>query len=74
MYFHQIKLFPVQAAVWLKYGECHFEMGDLDSAEAAYARVVELAPGHHEARKTLSVILHRLGKAEQALETLHQGT
>ena len=43
-----------QAAVWLKYGECHFEMGDLDSAEAAYSRVVEMAPGHHEARKTLS--------------------
>ena len=62
-----------QAAVWLKYGECHFEMGDLDSAEAAYSRVVEMAPGHHEARKTLSAILHRLGKATQALEMLDQG-
>ena len=60
--------------MWLKYGECHFEMGDLEAAEAAYSRVVELAPGHHEARKTLSAILHRLGKAEQALETLDQGT
>ena len=47
-------------------------MGDLDAAEAVYSRVVELAPGHHEARKTLSAILHRLGKAKQALETLDQ--
>ena len=28
--------------MWLKYGECHFEMGDLEAAEAAYSRVVEL--------------------------------
>ena len=59
--------------MWLRYGECHFELGNLEEAESAYSNVVEMAPQHHDARRTLSNILHRLGKAEEALETLHQG-
>ena len=65
-YYPELPFF--QAAVWLKYGECHFEMGDLDAAEAAYSRVVEL--GSHSidilgmsqscptCPKTLSLILN----------------
>jgi len=34
---------------------------------------VNLAPQHHEARRTLSTILQQLGRAEEALQTLSQG-
>ena len=63
----------LQAAVWLKYGECHLETGDLEASEVAYQRVVEMAPNHHEARRTLSNVLHKLGRPEEALDTLTQG-
>lgn len=47
-------------------------MGRLEESETAYQRVVALAPAHHEARRTLSGILRRLGRAEEALNTLSQ--
>ncbi len=34
---------------------------------------MNLAPQHHEARRTLSTILQQLGRAEEALQTLSQG-
>ena len=59
--------------MWLRYGECLLETGDLEASEAAYQRVVQLAPTHHEARRTLSNVLHKLGRPEEALDTLTQG-
>ena len=61
-----------KAAVWLRYGECLFETAHLEEAEAAYQKVVELAPNHFEARKCLSNILHQLGRFDEALHTLTQ--
>lgn len=61
-----------QPAVWLKYGESLFETNSLAEAELAYQKVVESAPQHHEARRTLSSILHKLGRADEALFTLTQ--
>ena len=46
----------------------------MEEAEEAYQKVVLLAPNHHEARRTLSNILHKLGRAGEALDTLTQGT
>ena len=60
-------------AVLLRYGESLFETGQLEEAENAYQAVVNLAPQHHEARRTLSVILSRLGRPDEALSTLAQG-
>ena len=59
--------------MWLRYGESLFEVGHLEEAEQAYQQVVVQAPQHHEARRTLSTILHQLGRAEEALRTLSQG-
>lgn len=61
-----------KAAVWLQYGECLYETQQLEEAEQAYQKVVELAPQHYEARKALSNILHKLGRPEEALHTLTQ--
>lgn len=61
-----------KAAVWLQYGECLYETQQLEEAEKAYQKVVELAPQHYEARKALSNILHKLGRPEEALHTLTQ--
>ncbi len=46
----------------------------VEEAEAAYQNVVSLAPNHLDARRTLSAILHKLGRPEEALHTLTQGT
>ncbi len=46
--------------------------GNVEEAEAAYQNVVALAPNHLDARRTLSSILHRLGRPEEALHTLTQ--
>ena len=37
----------------------------------AYSRVVELAPHHYQARLQLSLVMQGLGRAEDALDTLH---
>ena len=61
-----------KAAVWLRFAECLFETGKLEEAERAYAKVVEMAPHHYEARRSLSIILRRLGRTDEALHTLTQ--
>ena len=43
----------------------------LEEAERSYSRVVELAPHHHQARLQLSLVMQGLGRAEDALDTLH---
>ena len=61
-----------EAAVWLQLAECQAHTGGLEEAEQSYSRVVELAPHHYQARLQLSLIMQRLGRAEDALDTLQQ--
>jgi len=61
-----------EAEVWLKLGESLMAVNRLEDAEKAYKMVMEKAPSHLEARRTLSAILHRLGRPEEALRTLTQ--
>jgi len=63
----------VQAAVWLRYGECLNSLGELTAAVEAYATVVSLAPSHSGARVTLSTLQQQLGRHQEALETLEHG-
>ena len=48
--------------------EVGVRLGRLDDAEALLARAVELAPGFVEARHNYAVVLHRQGKAAEAVE------
>ncbi len=47
--------------------------GRVEEAETAYKNVVTLAPNHLDARRSLSAILHKLGRPDEALHTLTQG-
>ncbi|KAH9504200.1 General transcription factor IIIC, polypeptide 3 [Bulinus truncatus] len=62
-----------KAAVWLTYGQCLNALGDIKQAAKAYTHVVELAPGHYNARVTLSSLLQQMGKNDIALEVLSKG-
>ena len=61
-----------EAAVWLQLAECQANCSQLEEAERSYKRVVELAPHVYQARLQLSLIIHKLGRAEDALDTLDQ--
>jgi len=61
-----------EAAVWLQLAECQAGTNMLEEAEISYRKVVELAPHVYEARLQLSFIMHKLGRAEDALDTLQQ--
>ncbi|XP_046387081.1 general transcription factor 3C polypeptide 3 [Ischnura elegans] len=60
------------AAVWLRKAECLRECGKYEDAVDSYKTVVQLAPGHAEARLALSEILRRIGRQSEALEALIQ--
>ncbi|XP_062578498.1 general transcription factor 3C polypeptide 3-like [Saccostrea cucullata] len=60
------------AAVWLRLAECLNSLGDLERAEEAYSKVVEMAPSHIGARMSLSTLQQHLGKHEEALKALHR--
>jgi len=45
----------------------------LEDAVIAYQEVVKLAPNHSLAKLNLSLILQKLGRPDDALETLRQG-
>jgi len=51
-----------------------FQAGDYAKAEPLYRRVVELAPKLAEPRNNLGLTLHYLGRSQEALEVLKQGT
>ena len=61
-----------EAAVWLQLAECQSSMNQLEEAEKSYKKVVELAPHVYQARLQLSLIIHKLGRADDALDTLDQ--
>ncbi|KAK3091938.1 hypothetical protein FSP39_023840 [Pinctada imbricata] len=58
------------AAVWLRYAECLNKLGEIGNAAQAYGQVIELAPSHVGARMTLSSLQQKLGKHEEAIQTL----
>merc|ERR1719430_2193127 len=61
-----------EAAVWLQLAECQANTSRLEMAEISYRKVVKLAPHVYQARLQLSLIMHKLGRAEDALDTLRQ--
>ena len=63
----------LQAAVWLRLGECLNSTGDLHGAVAAYTQVVEKAPSHFGGRVSLSALQQQLGKHEEAIQVLSRG-
>ena len=61
-----------EAAVWLQLAECQAKCNMLEEAEKSYKKVVSLAPHVYQARLQLSLIIHKLGRADDALDTLDQ--
>jgi tetratricopeptide (TPR) repeat protein len=54
-------LFPVWANAWDSLGEAHLAAGDLEKAEAAYRKSLELQPANANARQKLEDIRRRRG-------------
>ncbi|OXB57082.1 hypothetical protein ASZ78_002370 [Callipepla squamata] len=60
------------AVVWLRHAECLKALGHMERAAESYAKVVDLAPLHLDARISLSTLQQQLGRPEKALEALEQ--
>ncbi|CAM4617495.1 unnamed protein product [Lepidochelys olivacea] len=58
------------AVVWLRHAECLKALGYMERAAESYAKVVDLAPLHLDARISLSTLQQQLGRPEKALEAL----
>ncbi|XP_054825864.1 general transcription factor 3C polypeptide 3 [Eublepharis macularius] len=58
------------AVVWLRHAECLKALGYIERAAESYAKVVDLAPLHLDARISLSTLQQQLGRPEKALEAL----
>uniref|UniRef100_A0A7M4ERU6 Ral transcription factor IIIC subunit 3 n=1 Tax=Crocodylus porosus TaxID=8502 RepID=A0A7M4ERU6_CROPO len=58
------------AVVWLRHAECLKALGYVERAAESYAKVVDLAPLHLDARISLSTLQQQLGRPERALEAL----
>nr|XP_056717241.1 general transcription factor 3C polypeptide 3 [Euleptes europaea] len=58
------------AVVWLRHAECLKALGYIEHAAESYAKVVDLAPLHLDARISLSTLQQQLGRPEKALEAL----
>lgn len=54
------------------YLECLKALGHMERAAESYAKVVDLAPLHLDARISLSTLQQQLGRPEKALEALEQ--
>ena len=67
---HRFYYICLQAAVWLRYGDCLKSLGEVIAAVKAYSRVVRLAPSHIGARLSLSALQQQLGKHDEALKAL----
>ena len=63
----------LQAAVWLRYGECLSASGQLTEAVEAFSKVVDLAPNHLGARVSLSALQQQIGRHDEALLVLSAG-
>jgi Flp pilus assembly protein TadD len=60
------RLAPAYADPLNGLGVLAVEKGDLEAAAAAFARVLDIEPGHHEARVNLAYVAARQGRLDQA--------
>nr|XP_039261100.1 general transcription factor 3C polypeptide 3-like [Styela clava] len=58
------------AAVWLKKGECHRELGQDIAEMNCFKQVVKKAPGHTKAYLALCKVLRKLGKCREAIDVV----
>lgn len=58
--------------VWLCYADSHRALGKIQEATKAYYTVVQSAPNCFDARLTLSALLKKEGKYQEALKVLEQ--
>lgn len=63
-----------QPAVWLKYAECLENLREIEAAVTAFTHVVDMAPSHVGARMSLAKLHQQLGKHDDALKALSQGS
>ena len=56
------------AAVWMKHGDCHRALGNVESAVISYKNCVRLAPGHLQAHLLYSKMLRKAEKFSQAAQ------
>ena len=64
--FALLKRWPDDAGAVALYGSLRFNQGDLANAEELFRRSIALAPAVGESHARLSVVLARLGKADEA--------
>lgn len=57
-------------ALFVVFLECLKALGHMERAAESYAKVVDLAPLHLDARISLSTLQQQLGRPEKALEAL----
>jgi tetratricopeptide (TPR) repeat protein len=57
------------AAIYFRLGNLYIDQGDLDRAERAYRRVLELEPEHDRAKNNLAVVYKRQGKYHLFVKT-----
>ncbi len=57
------------AAIYFRLGNLYIDRGDLDRAERAYRRVLELDPEHDRAKNNLAVVYKRQGKYYEFVKT-----
>ncbi|MEN6370358.1 MAG: tetratricopeptide repeat protein [Thermotogota bacterium] len=57
------------AAIYFRLGNLYIDKGDLDRAERAYRRVLELDPEHDRAKNNLAVVYKRQGKYHEFVRT-----
>jgi len=57
------------AAIYFRLGNLYIDQGDLDRAERAYRRVLELDPNHSRAKNNLAVVYKRQGKIHLFVRT-----
>lgn len=57
------------AAIYFRLGNLYIDQGDLDRAERAYRRVLELDPNHSRAKNNLAVVYKRQGRIHLFVRT-----
>lgn len=64
------RLFPREPSVWVKLAQCRLSLGDTEAAFVAAARGGRLAKEDPDASRAVCLVLFRLGRHEEASETL----
>ena len=61
------------AGVWMRHGECHRILGNVESSVNSYRNCVRLAPGHVQAHLLYSKMLRKAEKYSQACQVSCDG-